>query len=131
MEMTYPLPQMVGPLDFVQNDNDKDESSENAEECEGNIRNQPADQSSQSDQSDAENASPDQKIHTSMKPVRGLPILAELDLSPVQERLAVQGRETDIKHNSCLQFPRLLSCTIRLHSVAAANSFSIPSQSPK
>jgi len=49
MEMTYPLPQMVGPLDFVQNDNDKDESSENAEECEGNIRNQPADQSSQSD----------------------------------------------------------------------------------
>jgi hypothetical protein len=32
-----------------------------------------------------------------MKPVRGLPILAELDLSPVQERLAVQGRETDIK----------------------------------
>jgi hypothetical protein len=49
MEMTYPLPQMVGPLDFVQNDNDKDESSENGEECEGNIRNQPADQSSQSD----------------------------------------------------------------------------------
>ena len=81
MEMTYPLPQMVGPLDFVQNDNDKDESSENAEECEGNIRNQPADQSSQSDQSAAENASPDQKIHISMKPVRGLPILAELDLS--------------------------------------------------
>jgi hypothetical protein len=94
MDMAYPLPQIVGPLDFVQNGSDKDDSSENAEEREGN---QPADQSGQSDQSDAENTSPEQKTYTSIRSFRRLPILAELDLSPVQERLTVRDGKTNVK----------------------------------
>jgi hypothetical protein len=97
MDKVSPLARVVGPLNFVRNGRDKDESSENAEECEGNIRNQPTDQSSQSDESDVENTTPDQKIHTSIRPVRALPTLAELDLSPVRERLAVQGGTTGVK----------------------------------
>jgi hypothetical protein len=97
MDMAYPLPQIVGPLNFEQNGSDKDESSENAEEREGNIRNQPADQSSQSDQSDAESASSEQKVYTGTRSFRGLPILAELDLSPVQERLTTRDGKTNTK----------------------------------
>lgn len=70
----------MGPLDFVQNSSDKDDLSENTEEREGN---QPADQSSQSDQSDTENISLEQKTYTSIRSFRRLPILVELDLSPV------------------------------------------------
>jgi hypothetical protein len=97
VDMAYPLPQIVGPLNFVQSGSDKDESSENAEEREENIRNQPADQSSQSDRSDAESVSSEQKIYTGIRSFRRLPILAELDLSPVQERLTARDGKTDNK----------------------------------